>query len=286
MGSILIFGVSGFTGKYFLQYIERNGLQERFDFYGVDRFVPGGASVLRNRFQGDITDPGFVRDCVAKANPDYIINLVGMFGNKTLDEFLRVNVSGSKNILDACVLEGMPVRKILLIGSAAEYGVECENPISENALPRPVNDHGFSKLLQTCLASYYFQTFRLPVVTARTFNILGEGASEELSIGRFEKELADTPEGGTILTGDLSNKRDYMNAEDVVDAYWTLLMHGQSGEVYNVCSGKSIRIGDLLSEMIRRSGKTVSVQRDPNFVKKGDLSDIYGNNKKLANILC
>lgn len=284
MDSVLVFGYLGFTGKYLLQYIERNGLKERFEFHGVDRILPGNTSILRNRFQGDITDPRFVRDCVAKAKPDYIINLVGLFGNKTLDEFLRVNVSGSKNILDACVLEEMPVRKILLIGSAAEYGVECENPIPENALPRPVNDHGFSKFLQTCLASYYFQTFRLPVVTARTFNILGEGASDELSIGRFEKELADTPEGGTILTGDLSNKRDYMNAEDVVDIYWKLLMQGQPGEVYNVCSGKSIRIGDLLSEMIRRSGKTVSVQRDPNFVKKGDLSDIYGDNLKVVSL--
>jgi GDP-4-dehydro-6-deoxy-D-mannose reductase len=285
MKRVMVFGYAGFSGRYFLDYALNHGFGERYEFWGADISTAKTHPVLSGVRALDGSNYAEMRELIRELAPEYTVNLVGLFGHRTLEEFVRVNVWVTKNLLDAYLELGVKAEKILLIGSAAEYGVGCANPIAETVVPRPANNHGLSKFLQTCLASHYYAQFGLPITIARTFNIIGEGASPELAIGRFEKEINETNDGGTILVGDLMNKRDFLSGEDVARYYWELLTKGVAGEVYNVCSGKSISIYDVLDSMIKASGKHLETKRDPTFTKQGDLSDIYGDNSKLSALL-
>lgn len=285
MKRVLILGYAGFSGRYFLDYVLEKDLVSNYEFWGADVSCVSTHPALRGVRSINATDYASVLELIRELKPELAINLIGLFGHRALEDFMRVNVLVAKNLLDAYLEVRLDPEKILFIGSAAEYGVNYPNPISETAVPRPANEHGLSKFLQTCLASHYHEKFGLPVVVARTFNILGDGASPELAVGRFEKEIRDAKDGGTILVGDLSNRRDYLRGAEVARYYWEILMKGAPGEVYNVCSGMSISIQQVLDEIIEASGKRICTKRDPNFKKQGDLSDIYGDNSKLMALM-
>ena len=167
--------------------------------------------------------------------PDYKLNLIGTFRADTFEEYLRVNVDPSRLICDAIIRTNIIPEKIVLIGSAAEYGAIVSNPARETDVLRPVNFYGLTKSFQTQLAEYYFRNYGLPVVVARTFNILGKGLSKELSIGSFISQIDAMPDGGIIRVGNINSSRDFLQIEIVVKRYWELLLKGKAGEIYNIC---------------------------------------------------
>ena len=57
-----------------------------------------------------------------------------------------------------------------------------------------------------------------------------------------------------LAVGNLDAVRDFTDVRDVVRAYWALLERGAPGEVYNVCSGRGVRIGDVLDELLAPGG--------------------------------
>jgi GDP-4-dehydro-6-deoxy-D-mannose reductase len=75
--------------------------------------------------------------------------------------------------------------------------------------------------------------------------------------------------------------RDFSDVRDVVRAYWTLLDRGDAGEVYNVCSGKGIRIRDLLQKLIEISGVDVEVRLDPDRLRPSDIPNLVGDPRKI-----
>ena len=123
--------------------------------------------------------------------------------------------------------------------------------------------------------------FRVNVIIARTFNILGNGLSPKLSIGSFVNQIKAIETEGTLTVGNLNTNRDFLDIDDVLDAYWKLLESGVPGETYNVCSGFSLSIKEVLEYLIEQSGKNIAMQIDANLLRKNDIVDFYGDNKKL-----
>jgi GDP-4-dehydro-6-deoxy-D-mannose reductase len=135
-------------------------------------------------------------------------------------------------------------------------------------------------LYQTLLSGFFFRNYALPTVVARTFNILGEGLSPEVSIGNFMRQIAALPEGGVIKVGNISTTRDFLHISEVSRRYWDLLIKGGPGEVYNVCSGVPRTIRSVLEDLIRESGKMLSFETDPSLFKERDIDSIYGDSTK------
>jgi GDP-4-dehydro-6-deoxy-D-mannose reductase len=280
MNKVLIFGINGFTGKHFLNYIKNFQLTNDFDFVGVDKSIDEDDGTI-TCVQADLLQDGFIFNTIKEEMPDYIINLAGMFNAPEYDTMLAVNAGISQKILDACVKNEIEIKKILLVGSAAEYGPQEILPIVEAAEPNPNSLYGLTKVVQTQYAQFYSKIFNININVARTFNILGQGLSPALSIGSFLKQIQDAADGDQLFVGNLETKRDYLDVVDVVDAYWKILLNGKSGEIYNVCRGSSDYIKDILSEMIQFSGKSLDITVKSEFVKKFDIIDSYGDNSKL-----
>ncbi len=105
--------------------------------------------------------------------------------------------------------------------------------------------------------------------------------STDLSIGAFASRIRAAKRGGTIETGDVSTKRDFLDAADVADAFWKLLFKGKPGESYNVCSGISRTMRSIIDVMIDASGKLLSIREVPDERSRQDVADSVGNPAKL-----
>jgi len=131
--------------------------------------------------------------------------------------------------------------------------------------------------------AHYFNSKKINVVMARTFNLLGKEISEKLFIGRLYKQIAEYKEKkiNKIKLGNLDNKRDYIKIEDAVKKYELIMNKGGSGEIYNVGSGKSISIKDLLSGILKENNLSMDNVEISNFDCRFDVKDIYAGINKL-----
>lgn len=280
MRSLFVFGISGFIGKHI---ITKNGVDNEFNLIGMDVIPPEGHQNF-TFIAGDMFDIKSTQRALVEHQPDYILNLVGKFSSSNFSDLLRYNVESSQIVLEIVRQNLLKPKKILLVGSAAEYGIPRANPILEGHPLNPINLYGLTKSMQAGVIDFYFRSYNLPVVLARTFNIVGEGISDSLSIGRFNKLLEKASEGDTLQVGNLKSKRDFLPVLEVIRHYWKLLLAGIPGEIYNVCSGKPTSMRQVLELMIRQSGKQLNFVTDQNLLKENDVPVIYGSNRKLRDL--
>ena len=79
-------------------------------------------------------------------------------------------------------------------------------------------------------------------------------------------------------------RRDFTDIRDVVEGYWQILNEGSPGQIYNVCSGKSISIQNILDKLISLSGRDIPTTIDQTKLRKSDVPDFIGCNNKLIKI--
>jgi GDP-4-dehydro-6-deoxy-D-mannose reductase len=84
-----------------------------------------------------------------------------------------------------------------------------------------------------------------------------------------------------LRTGNLTVRRDFLHVDDVVRAYLAAALRGRTGEAYNVCSGVSWRLGQVLDRMRALSGVEVDLEQDPALYRPADIPELRGNAEKL-----
>lgn len=85
-----------------------------------------------------------------------------------------------------------------------------------------------------------------------------------------------------LKVGNLSARRDISDVRDVAAAYAALLVHGEAGVAYNVGSGRSHAIGDLLNQLVAMSHVPITVTVDPARLRPVDVPDVVCDNRRLC----
>jgi len=275
---VLITGSSGFTGTHLVKYLQQNSELE------ID-------CVTRNKQQDnsgficDLTDCNSVENLIQEIKPDRIYHLAGSFTNDYSVDYAN-NVISTKNILDSLIKSKISSR-VLLIGSAAEYGLikEEDNPVSENYPFNPASIYGLTKVYQTHLMQFYCQVHDMDIVMARTFNLLGKNISRQLFIGRVYQQIEEYKSGkiDKIILGDLESKRDYIDVQEAVKYYETIMVYGKTGEIYNVGSGNSVRLYDILKAILLEYDLTIDIVETSlkNYANKINVNDIFSDLSKV-----
>ncbi len=122
-------------------------------------------------------------------------------------------------------------------------------PVDESFPINPHTPYSASKACLDLLTQQYRMTFGLNAVIARAFNHLGPGQSEMFAGSSFAKQIIEAKLGlreKKISVGNLDNKRDFTDVRDVVRAYVALLDRKYAHGIFNVCSGRSVAMKDLL----------------------------------------
>ena len=72
---------------------------------------------------------------------------------------------------------------------------------------------------------------------------------------------------------------------DVVEAYAKLMISDINAEVFNLCSGKSYSISQIMSTLVEMSKHNIEVKTNPKFVRKNEIIDLKGDPTKLFRFL-
>jgi GDP-4-dehydro-6-deoxy-D-mannose reductase len=236
----------------------------------------------------DLRDAAAVRDLIARRRPQFVFHLAAQSSAaRSLEDprgTLETNVFGALNLFEAA--RGAASIRILSVGSSEEYGVrsEREMPLTEESPVEPASPYAVSKAAQSMLARQYVAAFGLDVVVTRSFSHTGPGQTDRFVLPAFARQCAEIKAGlrePVVRVGNLDVTRDFTDIRDVVRAYRMLAEKGASGEVYNVCSGRALKLSDALDYFLGRSGERVSVERDPRLMRPADIPVLVGDSTKL-----
>jgi GDP-4-dehydro-6-deoxy-D-mannose reductase len=269
-----ITGARGFVGRHLTAHLVARG----DDVVELD--VDGTRAL-------DVTDHDAVVARIAAERPDAVYHLAARshVGRSWDDGDLltRVNVDGTRAVVDACVRIG--VERVLVVGSAEQYGSVRRDalPVRESAALNPITPYGETKLAAERLALDAHRDHGLGVVCARSFNHTGPGQALSFLVPGLAARIVEAERNGTdeIALGNGEPVRDFSDVRDVVQAYALLVDHGTPGEAYNVCSGRGVRVGDLAADLVARSTHPIHITTDDALVRPVDAPALVGDPAKL-----
>ncbi len=274
---ILITGVHGFIGHALWQYLHKK--QKNFEIFGLtsQEFSASGRLL-----HCDLRFPDKIKSALQRIRPDYIFHFAGG-RSKNQKEQIRLNCRLTKNLFETIKTIKNFSPRIIVPGSAAEYGIpKAGRLIQENDPLHPVSAYGKAKRRQTQMVLQYARQ-GFDVIIARIFNILGEGTPARLAAGNFACQIAmieKRQRQPVIQTESLAGGRDFLDIEDICAAVFCLMKDGKSGEIYNICSGKKIVTRELLKRL-RALSKVKNITTQENETKNSSAFDVIGSNAKI-----
>lgn len=283
----LITGISGFAGTYLTDHL----LDQGYEVVGSVQFPADWKFNNQVKtFRGDLIDPKFVATLLEKTSPDLVFHLAAYTNPaKSINESLSTltnNIGITVNLLEE--LKNTKT-KILLIGSADEYGVveKNENPITEINPMRPTTPYAVSKITQDYLGLQYFLSNGMQIVRVRPGNHIGPGQRPDFVVSAFAKQIALIEVGKQdpiIKVGNLDAERDFSDVRDIVKAYLLAITKGVPGEVYNLGSGKSVKIRKILEDLLSLSTAKLKVEQDLSKKRSIDVPKIEIDTSRFRKI--
>jgi len=250
--NILIIGSTGALGRELLNIIIKSNV-DRYNIHVLNK-INNSEGAINHNF--DISDLYSLELLIKRIKPEIIFNLASILqGN--INDLISVNLTPSIKIIETVKEIGLNTR-IILIGSAAEYGINIANnkiPFSETSELNPVTPYGLSKALQSNLLHYY-KHIGLDLIYMRVFNLYGEGISENLFDGALRKKinLFINKKINYIEVENLNNYRDFISTKKASEMIFQLAIYGKSGEIYNVGSGYARSLKDHLLNVLNEFG--------------------------------
>ena len=285
----LITGISGFAGSYLAEFLLRKKLEVAGTVLNKAEF----SSSYKNQIkilEGNLLDASFIHHAIKNIKPDLIFHLASFTSPAESFsipyETITNNIGITVNLLEALKTTNA---KVLIIGSADEYGIvkSDENPVREDNPLRPTNPYAVSKIAQDFLGLQYYLSNKMNIVRVRPGNHIGPGQRPDFVVSAFARQIALVEAGKqnpVIKVGNLESERDFTDVRDIVRAYLLAVLKGSSGDVYNVGSGKSVKISKILESLIKLSTSKLKVEQDSSRKRIIDVPKIVLDYSKFNKI--
>ena len=267
---ILIAGAAGFAGRHLTESLYQRGHEVFPADIRPDENAP---------CKLDICDRKNV-DAVLKASrPEAVVLLSGMssVGASWKDPAatFQINTAGALNLFSA-VQESFPEAKFIFAGSAEEYGRPSAVPLSEGDLCTPSNPYALSKNSAGNAMAMMAEKQRTAFIHLRLANHFGPGQSTGFVIPDFASQIALKMlkhDNSDIVAGNLEAKRDFLYIDDVIDAYIRIIEAQElKHTVYNIGSGRTISIREMLDTLINLAGISSKIVIDPGKFRPADTT--------------
>ena len=305
--NILVTGGAGFIGVNFIRFLMGEGTQKS-NFNGriinLDALTyAGNATSLKEiedkyggtRYifeKGNICNRELIEDILQK----YLIDTVVHFAAESHvdrsifdpESFIRTNVMGTFTLLEAArnfwkQSDGIFGNDVLFhhISTDEVYGSLGETGyFTENTPYDPQSPYSASKAAGDHLVMAYHHTYGLPVTISNCSNNYGPYQSPEKFIPLM---IFNMLEGKALpVYGDGKNIRDWIYVGDHINAVWTIMQKGKTGEKYNIGGEnewENIKLLNLLINIVAiKSGINADVIRSNIMYVK----DRLGHDKHYA----
>jgi UDP-glucose 4-epimerase len=262
----LVTGGAGFIGSHLVEALTAAGRTVRV----LDNFSTGQRGNLAHVrpapevVEGSVADAAAVERAVAGSGLVFHLAALASVQLSVEDPAAthRVCATGTLRVLDAARRAG--VRRVVYAGSASAYGVPPREIQSESDPLCPLSPYAAAKLAGEQYAQAFAATYGLETVVVRFFNIFGP------------RQRADSPYSGVIalfadallqdrpvtVHGDGLQSRDFTHVADAVQALRkAAATPGVAGRVYNVGTGRSVTVLDLVAVLNRLLGKDCRPRR-------------------------
>ncbi len=279
----LVTGIDGFVGNHLSNYLLKMG----YEVYGttvLKKFDKENVKI----YHMDILDKNETESVINKIKPDQVYHLAGQsaVGMSWKEPVLtiNINVNGTINLLDT-IKDLKLDTSILIIGSSDQYGIikpeEC--PVNEEHIQNPQSPYGISKKTQEEIAKLYSKAYNMNVIMVRPFNHIGVGQSLNFVVPDFASKIADIENGiePVLKVGNLETYRDFTDVRDIVRGYVMLLNKGKKGEIYNIGSGREVKVYDILKKLTDMSKVLIKIEIDPDKFRPVDVPLIVCDNTKI-----
>jgi len=279
----LILGSEGFVGRELCRQ-----LADKFEakVFRVD-MVPRNKIIAHHQYyRVNISKTDKLLAIIKRLRPDIIINLAGLIDGER-ERLFEANCFSPLRLIRALHKQKI---KIVLIGSAAEYGaISGRNKIAEGRALNATSDYGLSKMVQTVLAIKEAERGNGPsIVIGRIFNMIGPGISNKLFVGAYAQKIASYEKQSKLkplLVINPDSCRDLLSVKKVAAGIIALAQKGEKGQVYNICSGQPRSVISVVRDMLSLSRKNIPVLTDKCQPSRSDISRSVGDNKKISKLV-
>ena len=285
----LVTGGAGFIGSHIVDALLERGSQVRV----LDNLSTGNLKNLshvadRIEFiEGDVREAQAVAKAVRKV--DCVFHQAALPSvPRSVENPLETHhacITGTLNVLNESRLAG--VQRVVYAGSSSAYGNLAFSSKRETDRPGPLSPYAVAKLSGEYYCHAFHQTYGLPTVAIRYFNVFGPrqdpnsaySAVIPLFIGALLK--GQRP----VIYGDGLQSRDFTFVKNVV--HGNLLAsqaQGVGGRVFNVAGGRSFSLLELLAKLNNYLGTSVDpIHKDPRTGDvKHSLADITQASQALS----
>jgi len=275
--SVLVTGGNGFVAGYLIPRLT-----------GLGSLVHGIDIHENQRFQGytyhqcDLLVQDNIVRCIEQIHPDFVFHLASQssVGNSWNQEWetMEANVKATHNLFKVLDNYVRPV-KLLLVSSGEVYGDLGDKKAVESDNLKPMNPYAVSKAMMEMIA-HRFQNTNINYVIARSYNHTGPGRPDsffEASVAKRFAEAKKAKQNSVILNVfNINNVSDYSDVRDVVEKYLLLTCQGNTGEVFNVCSGVGITLRGIITMIEVITNIQAHIEIDTAKLRKNDISFLVG----------
>lgn len=270
----LVTGGAGFIGSHLVDALARAGESVRV----LDRVVAGARSTPSGFPAGievveaDIRDAALVREATREIDVVFHLAAEASVPRSVSDPVTcyDVNVAGTLNVLVAARDAGC--RRVVFASSSAVYGDDPALPKRETMTPRPTSPYASSKLAGEDLCAVFRRAYGLETVALRFFNVYGPRQDPNGPYAAVIPRFIDAVRAGEspVLYGDGEQTRDFVHVDDVARALaLAATTPGLPGGPYNVASGDSITLNQLVAVLGTVFGRAVPIRHEPE--RPGDI---------------
>jgi len=262
-GAVLLAGGSGFIGRAVARVFEREGV----------------CFETAERHSGiDLCDWASVQELDGM---EAIVQFAGHSSAPLSWEaphlFYRENLLITLNLLELARLRSAR----LILGSSCIYGAPKYLPVDEAHPVHPSNPYMASKFMAEQLCAAYARDFGVPVTALRIFNAYGPGQRGDFLI----PTVIEGVRRGALLLRDPQPRRDFVHVGDIAEAVLAALrLQGSGFAAFNIGSGSSIAVWELVSLAVRVSGHPVDVSYTSKS-RRGEIDDVVADVSKAARLL-
>ncbi len=221
-------------------------------------------------FEAEILNSADIKKWIKDSGSfDAVIHLAAIVPTHLVDadpaRALKVNVEGTVNLLE-CLREAYSSNyPWIFLASTGHVYASSDRPLTEVAPLAPISLYGLTKLQAEEWAGEYQRRFKQLICVGRIFSSSSPLHPETYFIPAMIRKISQAGRGAVLEVHGLKGTRDFQTADQVSQAIHFLFEKKATG-IFNIASGASIRLVDLVARIQKRLGredvKVVALDRD------------------------